>query len=347
MSFFNEIEESAEIQDIDEFKENRNLVVNIENSSRTRSIAREYFGMLKDNEKGAFVDKCHVYCKICFMHPDGRKVYRYKKAVSTGNLLTHLREEHNIKTTHLSNERINIKRFFEPKQSQQSSKSSKITDKQKELFDSMTIWFCRDFIPFYETEKSGLRDFLKIHGVIQNESDLPHPSTLSRSSLSRVCNDCVFAVKAKINEDNPSAIFITMDAWTDNYRHIPFMTFTLHWISPTETQLKSCTLQTSFLPHPHTADNIVEELKRVLTQFNLNNKIITLVTDGGANMVKSAKDMKVDRVPCVAHGLHNLVTVDTLFKLPEINSCITKARSIIKILAFKTQEIEKTKEIIQ
>jgi len=31
------------------------------------------------------------------MHPDGRKIYRYKKTVSTGNLLSHLREEHNIK----------------------------------------------------------------------------------------------------------------------------------------------------------------------------------------------------------------------------------------------------------
>lgn len=123
------------------------------------------------------------------------------------------------------------------------------------------------------------------------------------------------------------------------------MTFTLHWISPTETQLRSCTLQTSFLSHPHTTDNIVEELKKVLTQFNLNNKIITLVTDKGADMIKVERDMKVDRVPCVAHGFHNLVVVDTLSKLPEINRFIAKARTIIKILTFKTQDIEKAKEI--
>ncbi|KAM0733625.1 Transposable element Hobo transposase [Formica fusca] len=138
-----------------------------------------------------------------------------------------------------------------------------------------------------------------------------------------------------------------MDAWTDNYRHIPFMTFTLHWISPTETQLRSCTLQTSFLSHPHTADNIVEELKKVLTPFNLNDKIITLVTDGGTNMIKAAKVMKIDRVPCIAHGLHNLVMVDTISKLPDVNSLIAKARGIIKILAFKTHDIEKAKEITQ
>ena len=51
--------------------------------------------------------------------------------------------------------------------------------------------------------------------------------------------------------------------------------------------------------------------------------------------------MKVNRVPRAAHGFYNLVTVDTLFKLPKINSFITKARSIIKMLAFKTQDIEK------
>ena len=259
-----------------------------------------------------------------------------------------MREEHNIKSTHLSNEKNNIKKFFQShKQSEQFSKSVKMDERKKELTDSMTIWFCRDLIPFYEVEKDGLKDFLKQHGIIQNESNLPHSRTLSRNSLLRVYDDCVLAVKAKINEDNSSAVSLTMDAWTDNYRHIPFMTFTLHWISPTETQLRSCTLQTSFLPHPHTADNIVEELKKVLTQFNLNNKIITLVTDGGANMIKAARDMKVDRVPCVAHGLHNLVIVDTLSKLPEINSFIVKARAIIKILTFKAQDIEKAKEISQ
>lgn len=135
----------------------------------------------------------------------------------------------------------------------------------------MTIWFCRDLIPFYKVEKDGLKDFLKQHGIIENESNLPHSRTLSRNSLLRVYDDCVLAVKAKINEDNSSAVSLTMDAWTDNYHYIPFMTFILHWISPTETQLRSCTLQTSFLPHPHTVDNIVEELKKV--QFNLNNAI--------------------------------------------------------------------------
>jgi len=252
MSVINECEEKATeelneiLEDANEFKENRNLVINIEKSTRTRSIAREYFGMLKDNEKGIIVDKFHIYCKMCFMHPDGRKIYRYKKTVSTGNLLSHLREEHNIKSTHLSNEKINIRRFFESHRQSEQLDKSKITDKNKELIDSITIWFCRDFISFHEVEKDGLKDFLKIHGIVKNKSDLPHRSTLSRNSLSRVYNDCLFAVKTKINEDNPNAISLTMDAWTDNYRHIPFMTFTLHWISPTETQLRSCTYKQIF-----------------------------------------------------------------------------------------------------
>lgn len=86
--------------------------MSIENSTRTRSVARDYFGMLKDSEKSIIVDRFHVYCKICFMHLDGQKICIYKKTVSTGNLITHLTEEHNIKSTHLSNQRVNIRRFF-------------------------------------------------------------------------------------------------------------------------------------------------------------------------------------------------------------------------------------------
>lgn len=59
MSFINEcaeeerIEESGEIiESSSELKENRNLIIYVENSTRTRSIAREYFGLLKDSEKG-------------------------------------------------------------------------------------------------------------------------------------------------------------------------------------------------------------------------------------------------------------------------------------------------------
>jgi len=38
----------------------------------------------------------------------------------------------------------------------------------------------------------------------------------------------------------------------------------------------------------------------VLTQFNLNNKIITLVIDGEENMIKAIRYIKINRVPCVA-----------------------------------------------
>lgn len=117
-----------------DLKKNKNLVVSIENTNRTRSVAREYFGMLKDSEKNIIVDKFHVYCKICFMHSDKRKIYRYKKTVSTGNLLAHLMEEHNIKSTYLS-EKGDIKRFFQsprPRLSEQS-KSLKTNEKKKRV----------------------------------------------------------------------------------------------------------------------------------------------------------------------------------------------------------------------
>jgi len=90
MSVINECEEKAIeeldeiVEDANEFKENRNLVVNIEKS--TRSIARKYFDMLKDNEKGIIVNKFHIYCKMCFMHPDGKFIDTKN---STGNLLSH------------------------------------------------------------------------------------------------------------------------------------------------------------------------------------------------------------------------------------------------------------------
>lgn len=98
------------IDDTIELKRNMNLFVKIDNSIRTRSLAKKYFGVLEDSKKNIIIDKFHVYCKICFTHFE-RKIHKYKKTVSSGNLLSHLTVAHDIESTSLSKERSDIRRF--------------------------------------------------------------------------------------------------------------------------------------------------------------------------------------------------------------------------------------------
>lgn len=58
---------------------------------KTSSSVWKYFGNLKMN--GEIVDEKHVYCIKCF---DESSTKKYQKSTSTGNLIKHLKKEHNI-----------------------------------------------------------------------------------------------------------------------------------------------------------------------------------------------------------------------------------------------------------
>jgi hypothetical protein len=46
------------------------------------------------------------------------------------------------------------------------------------------------------------------------------------------------------------------------------------------------------------------------TEFDLESKKIIYVTDNGSNIVKACSLAGVERMGCIAHGVHNLITVD-------------------------------------
>lgn len=59
-------------------------------SDKSSSGVWKHFGAIKHN--GA-VDKKHVYCIHCFYE---RKIKKYQRSTSTGNLSKHLRKQHHI-----------------------------------------------------------------------------------------------------------------------------------------------------------------------------------------------------------------------------------------------------------
>jgi hypothetical protein len=61
----------------------------------------------------------------------------------------------------------------------------------------------------------------------------------------------------------------------------------------------------------HTAENIAAHLKQLFADFDVSNKVTSLISDSGSNMVASARLLKIERFPCSAHVLH-LVVLDAL-----------------------------------
>jgi len=57
----------------------------------------------------------------------------------------------------------------------------------------------------------------------------------------------------------------------------------------------------------HTAEYLAAVIDKVLTTFNIRNKVKTMTTDNAGTMLKVAQKLAIDRIPCFAHVLNLIV----------------------------------------
>jgi hypothetical protein len=61
----------------------------------------------------------------------------------------------------------------------------------------------------------------------------------------------------------------------------------------------------------HTAANLVENIKEILSEFKIGAKLGFFTTDNVNCMIRTVKDLNLERVPCFAHIL-NLIIKNSL-----------------------------------
>lgn len=63
-------------------------------------------------------------------------------------------------------------------------------------------------------------------------------------------------------------------------------------------------------------------------------KNIIYVTDNGFNIVKACKLAGVEQLGCIAHGVHNLITVDGISKTESVKKIVRDAKDIVHIFVY-------------
>ncbi|KAK0145636.1 Zinc finger BED domain-containing protein 1 [Merluccius polli] len=124
---------------------------------------------------------------------------------------------------------------------------------------------------------------------------------------------------------NAGRVAITCDAWT-SIATVSYVTVTAHFIN-NDWQLVSLVLQTRAMYESHTGANVADLLKKVASEWHLNDNDLVLVTDNASNMVVAAKLGGFVHVKCYAHTL-NLARQRAL-KLPALSKLLAKIRRIV------------------
>ncbi|XP_037294153.1 zinc finger BED domain-containing protein 4-like [Manduca sexta] len=93
----------------------------------------------------------------------------------------------------------------------------------------------------------------------------------------------------------------------------------------------------------HNADNIASVLDGVLQEWRCRNKVVALVTDNAATMIKVADILKIRHVPCFAHSL-NLVIKEVLAE-PGLKQLIEKCSMIVSHFKHSTLASDKLRSV--
>lgn len=179
----------------------------------------------------------------------------------------------------------------------------------------------KDFQPLSIVENEG---FLEYTRALQPLYKPPNRKKLSYEILPKYYTESASALKTILNE--VENITVTTDIWTSD-SNVAYITVTGHFIFKDE--LWARVLATRDLPGSHTSENIAIALNSIFNEWNIDNKIMTVVSDNGANIKKAIGDnLQKFHHPCVAHTL-NLSVTEAISKNERLSAILKKCRALV------------------
>lgn len=198
----------------------------------------------------------------------------------------------------------------------------KVTPRCKRTIDKQLLHLFTDtFQPFRIVEEKAFRSFV---AALNPSYELPTRHTISRTLIPAMYEQCIHETHNVLK--NVRKVCVTTDCWT-SINNESYMGVTVHFLDETFNPV-SLLLECSTLPVAHTSINLAKELKRILTEWNLEKKHLMIVSDNAANIRAAIQnELQWKHFGCFAHTI-NLVVHDGL-KEEEISRIIIKVKNIV------------------
>lgn len=145
------------------------------------------------------------------------------------------------------------------------------------------LLFTHDFQPFSVVEDYGFKKFV---ANLNPSYELPSRKTISNTLLPAIFEQTVYDTREDLSE--AKAVTLTTDCWTSRNNE-SFMAITAHFINNC-FELQNKLLDCSTLDKSHTSENLANEIQRVIQEWNLETKVIMVISDNAANIKKAVKD---------------------------------------------------------
>ncbi|XP_026462110.1 zinc finger BED domain-containing protein 4-like [Ctenocephalides felis] len=184
--------------------------------------------------------------------------------------------------------------------------------------------FIDSFHPFSLVEERSFKKLLRwIPGYVP-----PSRKTVSGSMLEEKYHNVVEGVKQKILE--AETLCITLDIWTSR------ATESYVAVTGTHTSFGCCQFEGT-----HTSENIAKEIQRLLTEWNLQQKVNFAISDNAYNMKKAIKNiLGLKHHGCYAHTI-NLIVNDGLKLIKSEIDVVKKIVSYFRRSVTASEKLQK------
>lgn len=253
----------------------------------------------KHNEKG----ELRAYCQ--FEMENGEKCTKnYKYSGSTGNLSLHaIKHGINPPTENLTSE-------IKSNPIQPIQKHG-----QKEKEEAMLRWMLLTTQPLSTVTQKAYIEYINF---IDPEFIIPGEKKI-RMMIARSYG----YNKDKLTQllKTAQSISLTTDLWSSRSKH-GYLGLTATWINQ-NFEIMNVLLEISYFPAPHTAKAIADTIKNMIQKWEIEDRVITITTDNGANIVAAIRELTlIKRLSCAAHTLQ--LAIGKGLKLVEVLTTRTK-----------------------
>lgn len=202
---------------------------------------------------------------------------------------------------------------------------------KKVLDDKLLKLITTDLQPFSIVEDIGFRNYSY---ALNQSYILPSRKTLSNTLLPAKYED--IKLKTKDVLKHAKSVTLTTDCWT-SINNDGFIAVTVHFIDD-KFEVKSVLLEVGPCDVNHTSENLADELRRITTEWGVENKILLGMSDNAANIKKAiSENLRWRHLGCVAHTI-NLIVKDALVPVEPL---VAKVSAIVS--HFKRSTVAKTK----
>lgn len=220
---------------------------------------------------------------------------------------------------------------------------------RKSIDDNLMLLFTHDLQPFSMVEDYGFRKFVE---ALNPTYQLPSRKTITNSLLPVEFGEVYNRTKFVMS--NVKAVTLTTDCWTSSNTE-NFLAVTAHFLTH-DFVIKHMVLGCEAFGERHTGENLGNAIKKIIDEWELQNKILIVVSDNASNIKKAVKDiLQLRHFGCYAHSI-NLIAHDSLVHAIEILDKIKKIVGYFRRSSFamaklleqqKHLKIIPTKKLIQ